>query len=103
VRLSGFMACNDKLSARYDGGTLHLGFTVRTKTAATLHAWLGVPGPPVRTAPLWSVPIAASDPAVFGEVALPGFPHIGNLFVLTALTSDGGPVCADWSLVDTGH
>jgi uncharacterized repeat protein (TIGR03803 family) len=102
VRISNYTNCNDKLTVHYEAGTLYLGFTLMTKSPATWRTWLAVPGPPVLTAQLWSVPIPAVEPAVFTSAPIPAFPHIGRLFVLTALSTASGAVCADWKMVDTG-
>ena len=102
VRISNYTNCNDKLTVRYEEGTLHLGFTLMTKTPATFRTWLAVPGPPVRVGQVWSLPVPAIEPALFANLPVPGFPDIGKFFVLTALSTEGGAVCADWKAVDTG-
>lgn len=102
VRLSNYTNCNDKLTVRYEDGTLHLGFTLRTKTPGTWRTWLAQTGPTDRTVRLWSVPILATNPALFASVPLRGFPRVGEVFVLSALTTPTGTVCADWKVVNTG-
>ena len=67
------------------GGTFHLGFTLKSQTPATWSTWMVIQGQVVK---LWaSVAVPVVDPAVFLDIPIPGFPHLGQVVVLTTLTT----------------
>jgi uncharacterized repeat protein (TIGR03803 family) len=107
-RLIYFWRCMDKLTVSYEGTTLNLGFTVGAVAPGIWSAWLAVSGPPEESVLLWQAEIPMIRPAVFVNLAVPNFPPIGPLFVITNLIlPPGSPVpqgraCADWKLIDTG-
>ena len=75
-----------------------IGFTVKTQSPASWSAWIEIAGTFYN---LWSsVALPAIAPAVFIDFLIPGFPPVGQVFVLTALTSASGS-CLDWKTVNT--
>jgi uncharacterized repeat protein (TIGR03803 family) len=102
-RISNFAPCTDKITASYHAGTLNLGFTISNLAPATWKVWLAVPGPPEQSGLLWSLPLATRPTPAFGNLAVPNFPAIGPLFVLSAVTIPNGPICADWNLIQAGE
>jgi hypothetical protein len=89
--------CDDALTLSYTGGTLHLGFTLKTPTPASWSAWIGIQG---SFYTLWSsVALPTIGPAVFFDLPIPGFPPVGQVFMLTTLTTGSG-ICLDWKTVN---
>jgi uncharacterized repeat protein (TIGR03803 family) len=92
--------CRDTLTLGFSGGTLNLGFTLKSTTPTTWSSWAIFSGGIVN---LWSAPIPAVLPAVTFNVPLPGVPAIGPLLILTTLsTPEKGVMCFDWKIADTG-
>lgn len=92
--------CEDAVSLKYAGGTLTIGFTLKTTSSASWSAWLGVPNQAVT---LWSgVTLPAIQSPVSFSVPISGFPAIGPVYVVTSLATSGGSFCASWKLVNTG-
>ena len=50
---------------------------------------------------LWSLPLSVVDPPVSFPIEFP-FPSIGNIGIVTTLTTASGLACADFKVVDTG-
>jgi uncharacterized repeat protein (TIGR03803 family) len=99
VRLASPASCDDTLTLRYAAGTLTLGFTLKTLTPATWTSWLLHAG---GVANLWSVPIAAQTSAISFDLPIDGFPNIGDILVVTTLTTQTSSICAAWQVVNTG-
>jgi hypothetical protein len=72
---------------------------VGSTTPGTWNAWLLAQGSTIQ---LWSMPIPVVSPAKTFNVPIPGFPSVGNVFVITTLTTTGGASCVDWKGVNTG-
>jgi uncharacterized repeat protein (TIGR03803 family) len=98
-RLLNPASCDDTLTLSYVAGTLNLGFTVMSATPATWSAWLVVTS---GSAKLWSIAIPIVSPAVSFTLPLSGFPHVGEVLVVTTLSPTTGPICADLKAVNTG-
>ena len=91
--------CILDLELSYATGTLTLDFELGTLDPALWDVWLisifGLNS-------LWSSPIPPVDSIAPFPVAFP-FPSIGNIAIVTTLTTGGGGVaCADLKVVDTG-
>jgi uncharacterized repeat protein (TIGR03803 family) len=99
-RISSFAPCVDATRVSYDNGTLNMGFTVMTTRPATWKTWLAAPGPPEQSKLLWSVGVPVIPGPVSVNVPIPNFPPIGDVFVLTALQTPQGILCADWKLIN---
>jgi hypothetical protein len=92
--------CVDRLSLAYSLDTLTIGFTLRNRNPSIWSAWAFYWGGIV---PLWSGPIPAVPSEVSFEVPLPGVSPLGNLGIITTMTTaDGGLTCWDAKVVDTG-
>ena len=50
---------------------------------------------------LWSLPTSPIDPPSSFPIVFP-FPSIGNIGILTTLTTASGVACGDFKIVDTG-
>ena len=93
-------SCELALTASDTAGTLNLGFTLKTSLPTTFGLWLGVSGSIVN---LFSAPLPAIPAGLSFNVPIPGFPHLGNIWVLSALsTPAGGMLCVDNKVVATG-
>lgn len=93
--------CQDALSLSYSNGTLRMGFRLRASLPATWSTWIGAQN---QFFPLWSLSIPAVTPAVSFEVPIPGFPHVGQVSILTFVTNPAsGPACGDLKTVDTNQ
>ena len=97
-RLTNTGACDDALRLSFSGGTLNLGFTLETAAPATWATWIATS---TGSAQLWSISIPAVTPAASFTVPLAPFPHVGDVFVVSVLSS-AGAVCADIKAVNTG-
>ncbi len=92
--------CTLDLALSYVDETLTLDLQIGAAEPVLWMAWLFAP--PV-VLPLWTLPLPAIDPPLSFQVPIPGFPHLGEIGVLTILTGDwGGILCMDWETVDTG-
>jgi uncharacterized repeat protein (TIGR03803 family) len=98
-RLLNPAPCDDTLKLSYAAGALNIGFTLQSATASTWSTWLITTTTSIN---LWSIPIPILSPAVSLTLPLSGFPQIGNVSVLTALTPSTGPICVDLKSVNTG-
>ena len=91
-------ACAINLS--FTGGTLNMDFTVGPPTAATWNVFLSVADVVI---PMLSIPLQAIVPSISVPIAIPGFPNLGGIGILTTLTTPtGGIICSEWKTVDTG-
>jgi hypothetical protein len=90
--------CQDILTLSYAAGTLNIGFKVGATAPATWGAWLVAGG---TTVPLWSIAIPIVSPPVNFNFPVAGFPQVGNVLVLTTLTS-ATQMCWDLKGVNTG-
>jgi uncharacterized repeat protein (TIGR03803 family) len=97
-RLGNPSVCDDALTLTDVNGTLDIGFTLKTPAPASWSAWIEIAG---TFYTLWSsVALPVISPAVFVDLPIPGFPPVGQVFVLTTLTSASGS-CVDWKTVTT--
>jgi hypothetical protein len=96
----GESACLADVSLAFSNSTLFLNFSIGATEPATWSTFLvshyGV-------SRLWSVPIPAiNPPAVFVVPIGPGIPSVGQIGVLTMLSTDtAGILCAAWKTVNT--
>jgi hypothetical protein len=92
--------CTLRLEASATDGTLSLAFTIGTQEPATWNVWLTVQSDIIR---LLSAPLPTIDPLIQIPITIPFFPPLGNIGVLTTLTTpDEGIICSDFATVDTG-
>jgi hypothetical protein len=92
--------CVDTLALGYAASTLNIGFTIKTAIPVLWSAWIAWQN---NLVPLWSVQIPAVPTAVSFTVPIPGVPPLGNVAVLTTMSSATyGLMCGDMKLVDTG-
>jgi hypothetical protein len=92
--------CVDTLALGYSASTLNIGFTIKTAIPVQWSAWIAWQN---NFVPLWSVEIPAVPTAISFTVPIPGVPPIGNVAVLTTMSSSAyGLMCGDWKFVDTG-
>lgn len=92
--------CFLELGLSFAENALTLDFYVGTSGAVTWSVWLFFLN---QTIPLWSIPLPAIESPVSVSIPIPGFPNLGSVGVLTALTTlEGGIICSDWETVDTG-
>jgi hypothetical protein len=92
--------CIDALALGYAASTLNIGFTIKTAIPVLWSAWIAWQN---NFVPLWSVQIPAVPTAVSFNVPIAGVPPIGNVAVLTTMSSATyGLMCGDLKLVDTG-
>ena len=97
-RIGNYATCDDALALSDIGGTLHLGFTLKTLSAASWSSWIVIQA---NVYPLWvSAALPIITPSVFVDLPIPGFPHVGQVFMLTTLTTTSG-ACFDWKTVNT--
>jgi hypothetical protein len=92
--------CQDVLTLGYAAGTLNIGFTLETPTPTTWKVWLIAQN---TTIPLWSIPIPTVTPAVSVNVPIPGIPAIGNILVVTTLSTGSQMGCWDVKAIDTSE
>ena len=91
--------CILDLALSFTDGTLTLDFELGTAEPATWGVWWFIPSAGI--IPLWSIPLPAIDmPVAF---PIPGFPSIGTVGVLTALSPPLGVPCFAFGFVDTGQ
>jgi hypothetical protein len=92
--------CLDRVTLTYAAGTLDIGFTIKSLTPTTWSTWIAFQNSFI---PLWSLPIPAVPAEVSFTLPIPGFPQIGNVAVLTTMSSPAyGLMCGDLKVVDTG-
>jgi len=92
--------CVDTLALGYAKDVLTLGFSIKTAIPVVWNVWIGWQNSFV---PLWSVEIPAVPTAVSFALPIPGVPPMGNIAVLTTMSSATyGLMCGDWKMVDTG-
>ena len=97
-RLGNPASCDDALTLSDIGGTLHLGFTLKSQTPASWSAWIGIQG---HFYNLWSgVALPAITPALFFDLPIASFPPVGRVVMITTLSTGAG-VCLDWKTVNT--
>ncbi len=90
--------CDQTLALQYSGGTLRMGFSLRTSMPFTWSVSLFALNTHF---PLWSVAIPTVSPAASFEVPF-AFPQVGSVFGLSILKDAGGAVCSDFATVNTG-
>ena len=98
-QIGGLGRCDQTLTLKYAGSTLTMGLGLRTSIPFTWSVSLFA----LNTAiPLWSVPIPSVSPAVSFDVPFAGFPAVGQVFGVSALSAPTGEVvCADFATVLT--
>ena len=94
--------CLLDLKLSYTDSTLTMDFELGTKEPALWSVWLVMPGTGVGVFRLWAVPIPIPiDPPTTFPLSFP-LPNLGNIGLLTALSTSEGVMCIDVGLVDTG-
>lgn len=92
--------CVDRLQLDYTNGTLNIRFSLKSTTPMTWSTWLAFQSSII---PLWSVPIPPVPTLVTFTLPFAGFPAIGPIAVLTAMsTGTSGWTCGDFKTVETG-
>ena len=91
--------CTDTLTLGYASGTLNIGFTLGTSVAATWNVYVFAQN---TLAPLWSMPVPVVSPATPFNVPIPGFPHLGTVYIVTTLGPGTQATCWDVKSIDTG-
>jgi hypothetical protein len=92
--------CVDTLKLTYANGTLNVGFTIKSAIPTSWSTWVAFQSSLIR---LWSLDIPAVPTAVSFNVAIPEVPPLGNIGVLTMMSSGTyGLMCGDWEVLDTG-
>jgi len=88
------------LDLTYDNTGLTMNFEIGTKQPAF---WNVLISSHKKTKSLLSIPIPVVDPPISFPIILPRFQSLGNIGVLTTLTTkETGIICSDWETVDTG-
>lgn len=96
----GIPACNQSMQLTYEGGILHVAFTVATTVPTNWTTWLFLQNVPYR---LWSVSLPVLQPGASGDLPIAPIPPSGNVLALSILsTPSGRNLCADYSTVNTG-
>ncbi len=95
----GDASCTLGLDLSFIAGTFNMDFTVGLTSPATWNVYLSVANVVV---PLFSIPLPAINPPFSFPLAVPGFPSLGGVGVLTTLTTAGGIECSAWKTVNTG-
>lgn len=90
--------CQLTITPTFASGTLDLGFVLQNSAPATWGTWLLHTGGVVR---LWSIPIPAVSPAISFHVPIAGFPSIGFVGLLTAISTPTQAICFDFKIVNT--
>jgi hypothetical protein len=93
-------ACHADLSLAFSNSTLSVSFSVGATEPAT---WSTFVFSHYGVSRLWSVPIpAVNPPAVLTVPIGPGLPSVGEIGVLTMLSTDtAGILCSSWKVVRT--
>ncbi|MFB3828799.1 MAG: choice-of-anchor Q domain-containing protein [Bryobacteraceae bacterium] len=93
-------SCTLDLTLSYNAPTLNLGFLLGTLSPARWSAWLASKN---GVSPLWAFDLPAIQPPLSFNVPISNFPALGNVGVLTTLTTTAkGLVCWDLDTVNTG-
>jgi len=91
--------CKLDLSLSYAGGTLTMDFDLSTPEAATWNVWINNQSSNIS---IVSIPLPPIHSPISFPIQLPNFPSLGNIGVLTTLTTPTeGIICSDWETVDT--
>jgi PLD-like domain len=90
--------CQDTMTLSYTSGTLNMGFTVGTSVAANWKTWMFAQN---TLTPLWSVALPVISPAVSFNIPVPGFPHLGTVYLITTLGPGTQATCYDVKSIDT--
>ena len=90
--------CTLELTLTHDAGGLTMDFVLGSEVPTTWSTWLLAAG---NVWFWWAVPLPELPETSF-PVAVPGFPPIGIIGVLTLLSTVDGAICVDLDIVDTG-
>ena len=92
--------CTLTLAASFADGLLSLDFNLGTLEPMTWNVWLTSQSETINLV-LASLPVI--DPPIPFDLTLPFFPSVGTIGILTTLTTpEGGIICSEFVLVDTG-
>ena len=91
--------CTLDLTLSFAEGTLTIHRVLGTPEQANWSVWLFIPN--TGFIQLWSVSLPVV-PTVSFPFPIPGFPPLGTVGIVTALTGPGGVMCFDVEFIDTG-
>ena len=91
--------CTLNLELAYTDDILVMDFDLGLLEPASWGVWLLVQK---QIIPLWSYPMPRVDPPLSPSLPIFGFPQLGKIVFITALTASDGVICFDFAMVDTG-